>query len=279
MPGTFVDEADERELHRATRSRAADRNPLALASFRPYGESVDPGHCPTGRRVGESALSARPRNGEVQAVASPAHIVSQRDAHAAIAPTPSIPSTPPTPPTPREPGAMERDDWRNVGFMLLALYATRLAWLAYNPDSTLYWEEDYRWVAAREILSGVRQPVFDYQADNYQGGSLVQIAMITGAFALFGESLASLKLATLTFPAATLVVLYAIARMGFRPSRRRVGWHRLPHRSTPACVFCVDPNGEPWGVGAVQPRSDRDLPGAVVRSVEYTVRVGEPSAP
>jgi hypothetical protein len=32
---------------------------------------------------------------------------------------------------------MERDDWRNVGFMLLALYATRLAWLAYNPDSTL----------------------------------------------------------------------------------------------------------------------------------------------
>ena len=110
---------------------------------------------------------------------------------------------------------MERDDWRNVGFMLLALYATRLAWLAYNPDSTLYWEEDYRWVAAREILSGVRQPVFDYQADNYQGGSLVQIAMITGAFALFGESLVSLKLATLTFPAATLVVLYAIARMGF----------------------------------------------------------------
>jgi len=52
--------------------------------------------------------------------------VSQRDAHAAIAPTPSTPSTP------REPGAMERDDWRNVGFMLLALYATRLAWLAYK---------------------------------------------------------------------------------------------------------------------------------------------------
>lgn len=111
--------------------------------------------------------------------------------------------------------AITREDWRNVGFMVLALYATRLAWIAYNPDSGLYWEEDYRWVAAREILSGFRQPVFDYQADNYQGGSLVQIALITGAFAIFGETLASLKIATLVFPAATLVALFVVTRIWF----------------------------------------------------------------
>ena len=113
---------------------------------------------------------------------------------------------------------MEREDWRNVASLAFMLVATRLAWIAWNPDAALYWEEDYRWVAAREILAGLHQPVFDYQADNYQGGSLVLIGLITAYFAVFGETLMSLKLAPLTFAVATLVVLYAIGRTFF--SRR-----------------------------------------------------------
>jgi 4-amino-4-deoxy-L-arabinose transferase-like glycosyltransferase len=110
---------------------------------------------------------------------------------------------------------MERDDWLFMGGLLLILFATRIAWILSNPDATQYWEEDYRWVAAREILAGLQQPVFDYQADNYQGGSLVLIGIITGLFALFGESLLSLKLAPLGFAAATLAAIYILGRLWF----------------------------------------------------------------
>ncbi|MBW2291658.1 MAG: glycosyltransferase family 39 protein [Deltaproteobacteria bacterium] len=114
-----------------------------------------------------------------------------------------------------QPGTMDRDDWLWLIGMLFVLFATRLAWIVWNPDSALYWEEDYRWVAAREILAGPLQPAFDYQADNYQGGSLVLIALITCNFALFGESLLSFKLAPLAFAGATLVALYALGRLCF----------------------------------------------------------------
>ena len=117
--------------------------------------------------------------------------------------------------TVRSRASMERDDWLFMGGLLLILFATRIAWILSNPDATQYWEEDYRWVAAREILAGLQQPVFDYQADNYQGGSLVLIGIITGLFALFGESLLSLKLAPLGFAAATLAAIYILGRLWF----------------------------------------------------------------
>ncbi len=117
--------------------------------------------------------------------------------------------------------AMDRQDWLVVTSMLFVLLATRMVWIAYNPDSTLYWEEDYRWVAAGEILTGPRLPFFDYQADNYQGGSLVLIALTTGLFAVFGQSLMVLKLSSLAFASATLVALYTLARLYFG---RRVAW-------------------------------------------------------
>ena len=113
------------------------------------------------------------------------------------------------------PAEMDRRDWLNLGGLLFVLFATRIVWIVWNPDATLYWEEDYRWVAAREILSGPVQPIFDYQADNYQGGSLVMIGLITSLFAVFGESLLVLKLAPLLFAGATLATLYILARLWF----------------------------------------------------------------
>ena len=111
--------------------------------------------------------------------------------------------------------SFSRDDWLLMGGLLLLLFATRIVWILSNPDATQYWEEDYRWISAREILAGLHQPVFDYQADNYQGGSLVLIGLITGLFALFGESLLSLKLAPLAFAGATLAAIYTLARLWF----------------------------------------------------------------
>ncbi|MCH7867215.1 MAG: glycosyltransferase family 39 protein [Myxococcales bacterium] len=111
--------------------------------------------------------------------------------------------------------SMDRSDWLCLGGLLFVLFATRIVWILWNPEATMYWEEDYRWVVAREIIAGPHQPVFDYQADNYQGGSLVLIGLITGMFAVFGETLLSLKLAPLAFAGATLAAIYTLGRLWF----------------------------------------------------------------
>jgi hypothetical protein len=116
---------------------------------------------------------------------------------------------------PQSSARMDRSDWLCLGSLLLVLFATRLVWIVQNPDAALYWEEDYRWIAAREILAGQHQPIFDYQADNYQGGSLVLIGLITGMFAVLGESLLSLKLVPLAFAGATLAAIYTLSRLWF----------------------------------------------------------------
>jgi hypothetical protein len=99
--------------------------------------------------------------------------------------------------------------------LALVFAGSRLAWLWWNPGSTAYWEESYRLIAAREILEGAAQPLLDYQADHYQGGSLVIILLASGFFGVFGESVATLKLSALSFGAGILTLLYATARVWF----------------------------------------------------------------
>lgn len=118
--------------------------------------------------------------------------------------------------------AMDRGDWLWLGAALFVLFATRILWVVWNPEATLYWEEDYRWVAARELLSGPHQPIFEYQADNYQGGSLVLIGLVTVLFALFGESLLVLKLAPLLFSALILASMIGVTRVWFGRRAARI---------------------------------------------------------
>jgi len=108
-----------------------------------------------------------------------------------------------------------RADTAIVGALVAALVVTRLIWLIAAPDSASYWEEAYRWAAAKEIVEAPIQPLFDYQADNYQGGSLVLILMIAGFFAVLGESVLALKAAALVIAGAILVSLYALGRLYF----------------------------------------------------------------
>jgi 4-amino-4-deoxy-L-arabinose transferase-like glycosyltransferase len=108
--------------------------------------------------------------------------------------------------------------WRDVrvlGVLLAVFWLTRVVWIVALPDSTTYWEEDHRWAAAVEILDDPVQPLFDYQADNYQGGSMVLIGLLTALFAVFGESVIALKAAALLFASATLVALYGLGRIWF----------------------------------------------------------------
>jgi hypothetical protein len=107
-----------------------------------------------------------------------------------------------------------RDAWA-LGALLSLFLASRLVWLLWNPESVHYWEEYYRWTAAWELLNGPVQPLLDYQADHYQGGSLVAVLLTAASFLLFGESLLSAKASALLFSGATLAALYLLGRSAF----------------------------------------------------------------
>ncbi len=118
-----------------------------------------------------------------------------------------------------------------LGLLAVLLVSTRITWVLVWPDSAVYWEEGYRWVAAVEILEAPIQPWVDYQADTYQGGSLVLIFLIAGLFAVFGESLLALKCAALIGAVATLVALYALCRLFF--SSRAALWAGIAYVAGP----------------------------------------------
>jgi 4-amino-4-deoxy-L-arabinose transferase-like glycosyltransferase len=98
-----------------------------------------------------------------------------------------------------------------VGLFLLS----RLTWVFSNPYSASYWEESYRWMAAVDLMNHPALPFFEYQADHYQGGSLVMILLTIPFFALFGESVQVFKLSALSVSTSVLVMLYLLGRRFF----------------------------------------------------------------
>jgi hypothetical protein len=107
-----------------------------------------------------------------------------------------------------------RDAWI-LSLIAVLFVVSRVVWLRWNLDSASYWEESYRWIAAHEILNGPIQPLLDYQADNYQGGSLAMILFIVALFRLFGESVLLMKLVAVLMSTTTLIVLYVLGRKVF----------------------------------------------------------------
>jgi 4-amino-4-deoxy-L-arabinose transferase-like glycosyltransferase len=110
--------------------------------------------------------------------------------------------------------------WNRRDAFLLALIigvflTSRLVWLYVNPASSGYWEESYRWVVAHELLTGRSQPFLEYQADHYQGGSLVMSLLSVPFFQLLGASIFSLKLSALCISTATIAMLYILGRSFF----------------------------------------------------------------
>ena len=106
------------------------------------------------------------------------------------------------------------DVW--ILLLLISLFVvSRLIWLWLDPFSGSYFEENYRWVAAHELLNKPVLTLLGYQADHYQGGSLVMILLDCFYFFLFGESITSLKLAALTFSVGIITLLYLIGSVFF----------------------------------------------------------------
>jgi 4-amino-4-deoxy-L-arabinose transferase-like glycosyltransferase len=116
----------------------------------------------------------------------------------------------PSPPFPLDAG----DRW--IISLLLGIFGvSRLAWLYWNPSSVPFFEESYRWMVAHELLTNPVQPLLEYQADHYQGGSLVMSLLTLPFFKLFGESMVSLKLSALTVSLGILSTLYILGRRFF----------------------------------------------------------------
>jgi len=113
-----------------------------------------------------------------------------------------------------------RDAWA-LAFFLGALWILRLSWLWHSAASAGYWEESYRWTVAHELLTRPAQPLLEYQADHYQGGSLVMSLLSVPFLALFGESMKTFKLSALLVSSGTLTMIFLLGRRFFG---RSVAW-------------------------------------------------------
>jgi hypothetical protein len=108
-----------------------------------------------------------------------------------------------------------RSDAWSLGLLAASFLASRLIWLAANPSSTGYWEESYRWLVAHDLLHAPQLPFLEYQADHYQGGSLVMAVLVVPCFLLFGETTLAFKIPALLISLGTLAMLYVIGRSFF----------------------------------------------------------------
>ena len=113
----------------------------------------------------------------------------------------------------------DRQDVVVLALFLILFAITRFLWAHENISAVTYWEDEYRWTAANELLLGPAHDLFEYQADHYQGGPLVMILTIAGLFLVVGSSPLVLKSVAVFFGGLTLALLYSVARVGFgRPT-------------------------------------------------------------
>jgi hypothetical protein len=114
-----------------------------------------------------------------------------------------------------QPPRWDRRDTAICLLLLAAFLGSRGPWILAHPMSSSYWEEAYRWVAIEELAGGAARSFLDYQADHYQGGSLVVIGLGVLLRLVGLDALAALKLVALFFSGTTLAALYVLGRLFF----------------------------------------------------------------
>jgi len=149
-----------------------------------------------------------------------------------------------------DPPRWETRDTAFLAVLLATFVASRIAWIVWIPDTTMYWEESYRWFAAHELLTGPMLPLLDYQADHYQGGSLFMILLAVPFFALGGESILTLKLGALLLSTATLATLFVLNLRFFGRTASR--WTCLAYLAGPPLVAF-------WGIAVMGFHPDSTL--------------------
>lgn len=94
-----------------------------------------------------------------------------------------------------------------VGGIFLFFIVSRLLIITTSVESTYWGEELYRGTIANEILQGLKSSLWDYQADHYDGGSLVMGMLTVPFFKLFGANLLALKLTPILVTCGTFLLL------------------------------------------------------------------------
>lgn len=92
--------------------------------------------------------------------------------------------------------------------LVVALLGLRVATILTSIESVSFFEELYRGTIAKELVEGLKAPLWMYQADHYQTGSLVVGVLAAPLFSVFGPTLLSLKAVPLLFSAALVVLLF-----------------------------------------------------------------------
>lgn len=92
--------------------------------------------------------------------------------------------------------------------MLIAIYLViKLTILFFGTEEIYSGDEIYYGAIAKELITGPILPFFDYQPSEQNGGWFIMPFLIAPFFLIFGPSYLSLKLASLIFPLATLILL------------------------------------------------------------------------
>ncbi len=99
--------------------------------------------------------------------------------------------------------------------ILLLFIGLRVCVLLSSGTHASEGEELYRGTIGREIIEGLKMPIWDYQADHYSGGSVLAGLAAVPFFLLFGPTMFSLKLAPLLFAAGTLVLMMIFLKRYF----------------------------------------------------------------
>ena len=110
---------------------------------------------------------------------------------------------------------LDRTDLSTLALTVLVFLVTRILWIEGNLAAATYWEEDFRWVAVHELLGGPLRGILDYQADHYQGGSLLLTLLAAGFTRIFGVSALAYKTAALLCSTTTLTLLFIVGRKQF----------------------------------------------------------------
>lgn len=110
---------------------------------------------------------------------------------------------------------------RGFGLLLVLFFGTRFLLLMTSIELISWPEELYRGTIAQEILSGLKRPLWDYQADSYDGGSLWAGCLTSVFFKIAGPTLFSLKLAPVFVSLLLLILIYLFLKTFFGYS---AGW-------------------------------------------------------
>ena len=100
---------------------------------------------------------------------------------------------------------------RAFALLVLSFLALRLGTLLTSVEYTSgYWyiEELYQGTIAKELIEGLKVPLWDYKPEYYHGGCLWVGGLAIPFFLLFGPNLFALKLVPLLFSLATLILTY-----------------------------------------------------------------------